>query len=231
MSVIGRLYNSLKNKVNIWDIQRRLIRAGRTILRIWDNKIEKHTENLPPMYDYTRPMISFMLKKYNKASDLIGVEIGVDRGDNAAYILNILPIKRLFLIDPYLEYEEFKGNAGWENMTQAKFDEYFREAQKKVRYFKDRTEFIRKKSEDAADDILDNLDFVYLDGNHDYKFVKRDIELYYPKVKSGGVMGGDNFDPLFPGVPRAVLEFTDKYHLKTYGGRSKLSYEWWVVKE
>ena len=72
---------------------------------------------------------------------------------------------------------------------------------------------------------------MYLDGNHEYEFVKRDIELYYPKVKQGGVLGGDNFDPIFPSVARAVLEFTEKHNLKIYGGRSKLSYEWWVIKD
>ena len=217
--------------INIWDIQLKIINISRSYLDRWVRLIKKHIEKLPPKYEYTRPMISFISENFDKSNELVGLEIGVDRGDNAVYILSILPIKKLYLVDPYLEYKEFKNNTGWENLTQEKFDAYFKTAQKKAGYFKGKAEFIRKMSEDAADDIPDNLDFVYLDGNHEYEFVKRDIELYFPKIKRGGVLGGDNFDPIFPGVPRAVLEFTDKYHLKIHGGRSKLSYEWWVIKE
>ena len=45
-------------------------------------------------------------------------------------------------------------------------------------------------SEDAVDDIPEKLDFVYIDGNHAYEYVKKDIGLYYPKLKKGGVIGG-----------------------------------------
>jgi hypothetical protein len=39
------------------------------------------------------------------------------------------------------------------------------------------------------------LDFIYIDANHAYDFVKEDIECWYPKVKPGGwVMGHDYID-------------------------------------
>lgn len=165
-----------------------------------------------------------------KGKDLIGVEIGVDCGDGAQFILKTLDVKKLFLVDPYAEYEEFKGNTGWANVTQQDFDGRFRDAKEKLEKFRDKTEFIRKRSEDAARDIPDGLDFVYIDGNHEYKFAKHDMELYYPKLKRGGILCGDNFESVFPGVARAVLEFTDEYGLKINGARSETSFEWWVVK-
>jgi hypothetical protein len=52
-----------------------------------------------------RPMTSF-LKEHFKADELVGVEIGTAKGDNALSILQELPIKKLFLIDPYTSYAE-----------------------------------------------------------------------------------------------------------------------------
>lgn len=179
-------------------------------------------------YIYQRPMILFIAKK--KRQNLVGAEIGVYKGDNAFFILTNLSIKKLFLIDPYLEYQEYKGNVGWTKINQSDFNKFLIVAKRKLKAFKDKSIFIREKSEDAIGRLPNNLDFVYIDGNHEYKFVKRDIELYYPKLKRGGVLGGDNFDPIFPGVARAVLEFSDKYNLKIHGARSDVSYEWWVIK-
>jgi predicted O-methyltransferase YrrM len=142
-----------------------------------------------------------------------------------------LDIKKLFLVDPYLEYDEFKDNIGWTQRTQLNFEDFFRIATMKLEPYKDKIEFIRKKSEEAADSIPDDLDFVYIDGNHDYEYVKRDCEIYYPKLKHGGVLGGDNFESLFPCVIRAVTEFADRHNLEIHGARWAESYEWWVIKE
>lgn len=213
-----------KNNKNIskpvgWGI----IKLGRFLLRVWRYFRLK--------YIYERPMILFISEISKKNSGLVGVEIGVYKGDNAFFILTKLSIKKLFLIDPYLEYQEYKGNVGWAKVNQSDFNKHFMQTKEELKQFEDKITFIRKKSEDAAESVPDDLDFVYIDGNHDYEFVKRDIELYYPKLKHGGVLGGDNFDPIFPGVARAVLEFIDKYNLKIHGARSNASYEWWVVKK
>lgn len=52
----------------------------------------------------------------------------------------------------------------------------------------------------------ESLDFVYIDGAHDYISVKQDIEHWYPKVKVGGHIAGDDFD-IWAGVPAAVREY------------------------
>ena len=216
--------------MNFWNIQRRLISAGHTLLNMWELKIEKHIGDKFPFHIYIRPLVKYISKNFSRASDLVGVEIGVDRADNALYILSALDIKKLFLVDPYLEYDEFKDNIGWDKKTQPDFEKYFKIANMKLAPYKDRIEFIRRKSKEAADLIPYDLDFVYIDGNHDYEFVKLDIETYYPKLKHGGILGGDNYEPVFPGVIRAVRELADKENLEINGARWKESYEWWVVK-
>ncbi len=37
------------------------------------------------------------------------------------------------------------------------------------------------------------FDWIYIDGNHLYEFVKQDLQLYYPKVKPGGCITGDDY--------------------------------------
>jgi hypothetical protein len=55
------------------------------------------------------------------------------------------------------------------------------------------------------------FDFVYIDGWHQYPAVKKDIEAWWPKVKSGGFLGGHDLGHVeFPGVVRAVEQFSRK---------------------
>jgi len=50
-----------------------------------------------------------------------------------------------------------------------------------------------------------SLDFVFIDANHEYEHVMKDLLHWYPKVKIGEVFGGHDWD--WTGVRRAVEEF------------------------
>lgn len=71
---------------------------------------------------------------------------------------------------------------------------------------------IRLPSIEAAKQFEDNsLDAVFIDANHDYENVKADINAWYPKVKSGGIISGHDYSPIaegngHPGVRQAVHE-------------------------
>ena len=132
---------------------------------------------------HTRMMIAFMMKNDFLKHDLIGAEIGVRRGENSRNMLQNLPIKKLYLIDPYLPYQD---GGTWRDK---KFQEnVYCLAKKNVKPFKQKIEFIKKPSEHAIKNVPDNLDFVYIDGNHEYEYVKKDIELCYPKIKKHGII-------------------------------------------
>jgi hypothetical protein len=68
---------------------------------------------------------------------------------------------------------------------------------------------LRMPSEQAAGLFEDGtLDLVFLDADHDYQAVRRDLEAWFPKVKRRGLLGGhDYLHPDFPGVRRAADEF------------------------
>jgi predicted O-methyltransferase YrrM len=53
-----------------------------------------------------------------------------------------------------------------------------------------------------------SLDMVFIDGDHTYDAVKKDIELYMPKIKKGGILCGHDYKS-FKGVTEAVNEKFD----------------------
>ena len=57
-----------------------------------------------------------------------------------------------------------------------------------------------------------SLDFVYIDGNHKYDSVIEDLNTWYPKVKYRGIIAGDDYKYKFPGVIRAVNEFSNMHN-------------------
>jgi hypothetical protein len=64
----------------------------------------------------------------------------------------------------------------------------------------------KSKTEDAADLFGDeSFDLIFVDAGHRYEDVIRDLELYYPKVKKGGVFCGHDFK--HDGVRKAVAEY------------------------
>lgn len=116
-------------------------------------------------------------------------------------LLEDLDIDILYLIDPYDAYEDYEeSKSDVEKLRSAK-----REAHQKVSNFDTEIVWIEKYSQDAAEEIASPLDFVYIDGNHGYEYVKTDLETYFPLVKEGGVLAGHDMNG--PGVNRALAEF------------------------
>lgn len=167
-----------------------------------------------------RPMIEFIKQRFN--CPLIGVEIGVAEGINAYSIVQTLPIKKLFLIDPYIPYIQ-------DGKLFTEYVDSYEEAKLRLKPFSDKIVWILKTSDEAVSEIPDELDFVYIDGNHSYDYVKRDILNYFPKIKHGGVIGGHDFEPKYQGVRKAVLEFIHK-HSHEIGEVYVEKSDWWVIK-
>jgi predicted O-methyltransferase YrrM len=66
---------------------------------------------------------------------------------------------------------------------------------------------VKLESTIASRNYEDNsLDFVFIDANHGYEDVKKDIQAWYPKVKPGGYIGGHDYSLFWKGVIQAVDE-------------------------
>ncbi|MBY0429901.1 MAG: class I SAM-dependent methyltransferase, partial [Rhodospirillales bacterium] len=50
-------------------------------------------------------------------------------------------------------------------------------------------------------------DLIYLDAGHDEASVREDIANYWPFVRPGGAMFGDDYEKIWPGVVTAVDDF------------------------
>ena len=126
------------------------------------------------------------MKPLLKKNNLIGAEIGVFFGENSKSMLDNLSIKTLYLIDPYDE-----GLVGIKDPTAPK---YIKEGAERLIGHGDRVCWIRETSAEAATKIPNKLDFIYIDGDHTYDGVSKDLALYWPKVKKNGILAGHDFD-------------------------------------
>jgi hypothetical protein len=151
---------------------------------------------------FTRPMIARLRQVFSN-TPLIGVEIGVAEGKNAENMFKTLNITHLYLIDPYEIYVE-------NGRLETRYSN--REAVMKaiLKPFWNRITFLKLKSQDAVN-MIPQVNFVYIDGSHDYDAVRRDIQLYASKVSPGGLIGGHDIS--VSGVAKAVQEFADHNHL------------------
>jgi hypothetical protein len=167
---------------------------------------------------YPRPFERLAVKGEN----LIGAEIGVREGCHAQSLLKHLDIHRLYLIDPYLPYCE-----NGIDIDTRRFEVI---ARKRMKRFEEKVEFVKHYSYDCYGKIPDELDFVYIDGNHDYESVKRDIEDCFPKIRIGGILGGhdfyNGFARMHDGVVKAVTEFVVYHEL----GLQVEMPDWWIKK-
>ena len=75
--------------------------------------------------------------------------------------------------------------------------------------------------------VDDSLDFVFIDGDHSYAAVLADCTNYYDKVRSGGIIAGDDYN--MDDVGRALYDFfgEKKLIINVYVGQNRF---WWVEK-
>jgi hypothetical protein len=153
----------------------------------------------------------------------VGMEIGVWKGDYSRHLLRITKPHRLYLVDPWECQPDFAntsyGGTGVEFRDAAVRSQEDMEAlYQKVEMELGRlpaVSVLRMKSSDLSGRIGEGeLDWIYIDGNHTYEFVRDDLHLAWGLVKENGVISGDDFNarsgPCRFGVRTALLEFCNE---------------------
>ena len=170
----------------------------------------------------------------------VGAEIGTRQGLYAEVICKAG--LKLYCVDPWLDYPDYStGRPEWQSQLNSQYEET------KKRLAPYNVNYIRKLSMDALNDIADeSLDFVYIDGNHDFVYVINDIHEWSKKVKKGGCISGhDYFYHRGHGfekikVKEAVDSYTTVYNKDFYVIGEKNSIEghkrdkhrsWFFIKE
>jgi hypothetical protein len=114
------------------------------------------------------------------------------------------------------------------NVSQEDFDELYKFTTSRLSMFGDRYRHLRMYSHDALREIGGAIDFVYIDADHSYEGVHRDLCTWYEKVRNGGIIGGHDYGHVnFPGVARAIDEFFGRLGWKI---RTEGEGVWWVEK-
>jgi hypothetical protein len=170
--------------------------------------------------------------------DGVGAEIGVAEGAFAAAILEAAEPRELHLIDPWSNVESGSGLLQGGTMLEDVKDAIERGVEMgapppnamgdsmlaKVagRFEGDpRVRLHRQYSYKAAAGFEEGyFDFVYIDGNHNYEFVLRDLQDFASRLKPGGLLfGHDFFENAFArkenyGVVEAVLAFLKRSNFR-----------------
>jgi len=117
-----------------------------------------------------------------------GVEVGVCDGRYSEILMKTIPGLKLWGIDPYIEYS---GDS--KQRKQDEHNDKYRQAKARLDKFPN-YELVVCESVEAAKLVEDeSLDFVFIDGNHFYEYVRDDIRAWYPKVRLGGILSGHDY--------------------------------------
>ena len=136
------------------------------------------------------PIITDLIREMGLA---VGCELGVAYGGQSKYFLENTQVNKLYSVDPYQHFSTAEWNDGG-NFEQIVLDAMFLKVQYALKPFGDRSVLLRETSKEASERFHNNaLDFVYIDANHEYSHVLEDLSLWYSKVRSGGLVAGDDY--------------------------------------
>lgn len=149
---------------------------------------------------------------------LVGVEVGVYRGEMSEALLRLCPDLTLWMVDDWKpaserppEYERTRDPRARDSASQQ--ERHMRQAEQVTAFAAGRRHIIRADSVEAAASFGDgSCDFVFIDAAHHYEAVAADIAAWAPKVR--GLLCGHDYSPPgvlskrgWPDVVRAVDEF------------------------
>lgn len=169
----------------------------------------------------------FLLEQLPKLTPSVWVEVGCFHGQSLAYLgvevhNRQLPVT-IHAVDNF---------AGWPGVAQgpplkASFDHHTTPL---LVLLGSRFLVHPVPSVEAAKDIPDNsCDVIWIDADHTEEAVTADIAAWWPKLKPGGWMGGDDW--AFSGVRKAVGQAFPKGYGVGDGERLGAPWPWWIVQK
>ncbi len=167
-----------------------------------------------------------MRKRFNVLLDLIEkhsftnmVEIGLGKGETAKEILNAIVPSYPFVyygVDPYLCYSEYNEDI---NAAPNRLINNRNCLENNLSHIQNgRFVHFELFSYIACHKFMDKfIHLLFIDGNHSYEYVKKDLEQYWSKVKNYGIVAIHDYvqtGSYFSGVKKAVDEFVKSKELQ-----------------
>jgi Methyltransferase domain len=210
------------------------------------------TNNITILHRYVKPFPPISsrndLAKFLESEKLkVGAELGVQSGYFALTMLNNWPTcTKYYLVDVWRQLANYVDFSNVEDASQETLYEQTKNALKK---WENKTTFLRMLTSEAVK-YIDNysLDFLYIDARHDYCGTKTDLELYWPKLRPGGILAGHDFKYAeevvngqdwsicsdgnhHPGAVRGAVEEFAKLHTLQIVTTWKDSWESWIIRK
>lgn len=140
-----------------------------------------------------------MVNDLGDTKEMTMIEIGSYMGDSTIMFAEIF--KKVISVDPFINNYDDKEYPTEFAALSLVYDKFLENTSKYNNII-----HIRKKSDDAVIDILNKVDFVYIDGHHTYEQVKKDIINYKKLINNNGIIGGHDYSDGWLGVMKAVDE-------------------------
>tara|TARA_Y100000114_G_C11729596_1_gene312822 strand:+ start:190 stop:933 length:744 start_codon:yes stop_codon:yes gene_type:complete len=157
-------------------------------------------------------------RHFKRKRDLKVLEIGVADGVNSMRIFHSMNPSTMYLIDPWVSQNNRAADRG---SSQNQHSVALKKAKNRFSTYSN-VVFIKAYAEQVVDNFPDKyFDFIYVDGDHSYEGCKKDLFMWYPKLKFGGFLGGHDFTNNLSsmclkgyGVQKASCEFLSYYNRK-----------------
>lgn len=138
-------------------------------------------------------------------------EIGCAMGESASIMLGFSKIHKLFCIDSWslhtTYFQDFYIPSTNINVDFGRMKDIFYE-RLSTQISRNRCIPICGNSEDIMlTSIIDKVDVIYIDADHSYESVKKDLNGWFKKITNGGFLCGHDYIDAWPGVKIAVDEF------------------------
>ena len=140
-----------------------------------------------------------LIKKYLSVKNPVILEIGVHKGDFSEELLRKFNPKKLLLVDPWIAYNDLIYQKSWYGNTlhsnQNIQDQYFLDVNKRFdkEILENKIELHRKTSDEFFLGNKSIFDLIYIDGNHLFEFVKKDIENSLKFINNDGLIVLDDY--------------------------------------
>lgn len=130
----------------------------------------------------------------NRTKTTVMLELGVWTGTFAEHILRHCPtVTRYYMIDPWRHLDRWKKPA---NVDRVRFEAIYAEAMQRTDFAAIQRVVLRGQTIEVIDNIPDGaLDLAYIDADHTLRGISIDLIRVYPKVRAGGILGGDDYSP------------------------------------
>ena len=177
------------------------------------------TVQLPAIAPDCRERAMEILKRTDTVNAPRIVEVGLFAGSLAHCVNALRPGVEYVGIDQWLPGEDCADHYKETNDYSTRIDKEAADRIKHIAYNVQKMwnfPIIEEDSVAAAEKVQDgSCDLVFLDGDHSYKGLSRDIQAWAPKVKHGGWLGGHDYNNVgfhlphdFSGVAKAVAEWS-----------------------